>query len=66
MREDYKIKRMKALQNPPTSLSQPHKQLGTFRNSFERDVICNNNNNSNNNINVSVCNYGVITTLKEK
>ena len=32
---------MKALQNPPTSLSRPHWQAGTFRNPFERGVICN-------------------------
>jgi|SRR3989344_6050874 len=35
-------RKMKALQYPPTGLSQPHKQLGTFRNPFERGVICNN------------------------
>jgi len=29
------------LQYPPTSRSHPHKQVGTFRTSFERDFICN-------------------------
>ena len=32
---------MKALQYPSTSLSCPQWQAGTFRNPFERDVICN-------------------------
>lgn len=38
------IRKIKALQNPPTSRSCPHKQAGTFRTSFERDFICNDDN----------------------
>lgn len=36
------IRRIKALQNHPTSRSCPHKQAGTLRNPFEMDFICNN------------------------
>ena len=32
----------KVLQNPPTCRPQPRKQLGSRRNPFERDFICNN------------------------
>ena len=48
---------MKALQYPPTGLSQPHKQLGTFRTPFERDVICNKEGYTTNYLNVSFLNF---------
>jgi len=56
-REDNKIKRMKTLHNPPTGLSQPHKQLGTFRTPFERDFTCNNIMDFTCNLNLSVFDY---------
>ena len=46
---------IKMLQYPPTGLSQPHKQLGTFRNPFERDFRCNAFISNIDSINLSVC-----------
>ncbi len=48
---------MKVLQYPPTGLSQPHKQLGTFRTPFVRDFTCNNIYISIGNINLSVLEF---------
>ncbi len=48
---------MIVLQYPPTGLSQPHKQLGTFRIPFERGFICNSIYTQTHNLNVSVLQF---------